>query len=185
MKHSIILAAVISFLVTVASAQVGNDTIQNRINSAHAEKSFTLTFDAAAGTSKLMAVSENFARDEAGRSGILAMNFAIGYIYAGDAMKSEPESFLLTFWVLTKKPQFGSNHSMTVVLREEMLVLGNARYAAKPSQQMEYLNFEISRENVAKIAGQSDVRFHLGDEVFTFTPSQMKLLADLVSITGS
>jgi len=48
---------------------------------------------------------------------------------------------------------------------------------------MEYLNFEISRENLAKIAGQTDVRFQLGDESFTFTRSQMKLLANVILLT--
>jgi hypothetical protein len=48
---------------------------------------------------------------------------------------------------------------------------------------MEYLNFEISRENLARIAGQSELRFMLGDEEFTFTRSQMKLIADLLAIT--
>ncbi|MEO8574851.1 MAG: hypothetical protein ABI481_12865, partial [Pyrinomonadaceae bacterium] len=90
---------------------------------------------------------------------------------------------LLTFWVLSKKPRFGASHSLTVALRDEMLVIGSARYAAKPREQMEYLNFEISRENLMKIAGQTDVHFQLGDEQFTFTRSQMKLFADLLMVT--
>ena len=170
-------------LAITANAQISNDTIQTRIRSLKAEKSITLTFDAAGGTSKLMAVSENFSKDDAGRSGILAMNFAIGHVYAGDAITQEPESFMLTFWVLTRKPRFGSNHAMTVALRDEMLVIGSARYVAKPKQEMEYLNFDISREKLAKIAGGSDVRFMLGDQEFTFTASQMKLFSDLLTIT--
>ena len=174
---------VVIILAITANAQVSNETIQNRIRSQKAEKSISFTFDAAGGTSKLMGVSENFSKDEAGRSGILAMNFAIGYLYAGDAMTQPADPLLLTFWVLTKKPRFGSNHSLTVVLRDEMLVIGSARYAGKPKQEMEYLNFDISRENLAKIAGQSDVRFMLGDQEFTFTKSQLKLLADLLVVT--
>ena len=111
------------------------------------------------------------------------MNFAIGHIYPGDTMVKSPESFLLTFWVMSKKPRFGASHSMTVALRDEMLVIGSARYAAKPREQMEYLNFEMSRENLIKIAGSSEVRFQLGNEEFTFTPSQLKLLADLLVVT--
>ena len=179
-----IAIVVIGFAVSLtANAQISNETIQSRIKSLKAEKTITLTFDAAGGTSKLMAVSENFSKDDAGRSGILAMNFAIGHIYAGDAITQMPESFMLTFWVLTKKPRFGSNHAMTVALRDEMLVIGSARYVAKPKQEMEYLNFDISREKLAKIAGGSDVRFMLGDQEFTFTPEQMKLFADLLMIT--
>ena len=157
--------------------------MQSRIRSAHAEKTITLTHDAASNTTKIMGVSENFSKDEASRSGLLAMNFAMGVIYPADNIVASPESFLLTFWVMAKKPRFGSNHSMTVSLRDEMLVIGSARYAGKPREQMEYLNFEISRENLLKIAGQSDVRFQLGDEQFTFTKSQMKLIGDMLMVT--
>lgn len=160
-----------------------NETLQTRIRSARAEKHVTLTFDAAAGASKLMAVSENFSKEESSRSGIMAMNFAVGYVFVGDALTAEPESFLLTFWVLTKKPRFGSNHSMTIELRDEMLVIGSARYAARPREQMEYLNFEVSRASLTKIARATDVKFMLGNEEFTFTAGQMKLFADLITIT--
>ena len=184
MKRLIPIAAVFVLLTVAISAQeISNDTVQTRINSLDAEKSIALTFDEAAKTTKIMAVSENFSRDEAGRSGILAMNFAVGIIYPGNSITKSPASFLLTFWVLSKKPRFGANHSLAVSLREEILVIGSARYAGKPREQMEYLNFEISREALIMIAGQTDVRFHLGDEEFTFTRSQMKLLADLLTIS--
>ena len=48
---------------------------------------------------------------------------------------------------------------------------------------MEYLNFEISRTNLAKIAAESDVRLKLGDREFSFTRSQMKLFADVLVVT--
>ena len=178
-----IIAALIVLTVAVSAQEISNDALQNRINSLNAEKSIALTFDDAGKTTKIMAVSENFSKDEAGRSGVLAMNFAIGLIYPGSSITKSPESFLLTFWVLSKKPRFGANHSLAVSLREEILVIGSARYAGKPREQMEYLNFEISREALTKIAGQTDVRFHLGDQEFTFTRSQMKLLADLLTTT--
>jgi hypothetical protein len=91
---------------------------------------------------------------------------------------------LFTFWVLSKKPRFGAGHDLTVVLPEEMLVIGSGRYVARPRDQIEYLNFEISRENMTKIATQSEPRFKLGDHDFTFTRSQMKLLADLLIVTA-
>lgn len=183
MKRVITITTAILVLSINILSQVSNETLQERIRSAQADKSITLTYDAAGKTSKLMAVSDNFSKDEAGRSGLLAMNFAIGHIYAGDALTAEPEQFLLTFWVLSKKPRFGASHSMTVTLADEMLVVGNARYVAKPQQQMEYLNFEVSRENLSKIARGTEVRFMLGDHEFTFTRSQMKLLGDLLMIT--
>ena len=73
---------------------------------------------------------------------------------------------------------------MTVVLPEEMLVIGSGRYVSKPRDEMEYLNFEVSRENLMKIASQTETRFKLGDHDFTFTRSQMKLLADLLTVTA-
>jgi hypothetical protein len=183
MKFPASVAVVLLSLTFAISAQTSNDTMQARINSLSAGKAITITFDSASGTSKIMAISENFSKDDASRAGLLAMNFAIGHIYPGDSIVKSPDTYLLTFWVMSKKPRFGASHAMTVVLRDEMLVIGSARYAAKPREQMEYLNFEISRENLMKIAGQTEVRFQLGDEEFTFTKSQMKLLADLLVVT--
>ena len=184
MKHSFSIVVVFFALAISASSQdLTNDLIQARIRTAQAGKQITLTHDAAGQTTKLMAVSDNFSKDEASRAGILAMNFAVGFFYPGDSMVRSPESFQLTFWVMSKKPRFSANHSMTAVMPDEMLVIGSARYVAKPREQMEYLNFEVSRENLAKIAGQSEVRFMLGDEEFTFTHSQMKLLADVLAVT--
>jgi hypothetical protein len=177
------VAIAILSLAFALSAQSSNAQFQARIQQLNAGKTITLTYDATSQTSKIMAVSENFSKDDTSKAGLLAMNFAIGHIYPGDSMVKSPESFLLTFWVMSKKPRFGANHSMTVALRDEMLVIGSARYAAKPREQMEYLNFEVSRENLSKIANQSDVRIQLGDEEFTLTPSQLKLLADLLVVT--
>ena len=184
MKRLIALCAATLFLTLTSSAQsLTNDTIRDRIRTQNAENGITLSYDDASKMSKIMAVSENFSKDDASRSGILAMNFAAGLFYPGDNYVKPPESFLLTFWVLSKKPRFGASHALTVTVRDEVLVIG-ARYSAKPREQMEYLNFEISRENLTKIAGQSDVRFQLGDQEFSFTKSQMKLMADLLVITS-
>lgn len=183
MKRLIFVAAFVTLFSFSATAQVTNETLQARIRAVGAEKSITLTFDPAGKTSKIMAVSDNFSKSDASRAGLLAMNFAMGIIYAGDTLERSPETFLLTFWVMSKKPRFGENHSMTAALKDEMLVIGSARYAAKPREQMEYLNFELSRASLAKIAAEANVRFQLGNEEFTFTPSQMKLFADLVTVT--
>ena len=185
MKNLLAAIVVLPILVAAIQAQsLTNTTIKERIRAARAEKDITLTYDPQGKTSKLMAVASNFANSEARRSGLLAMNFAVGYIYSGDELRSVPSSFLFTFWVLTKKPQFSEEHAMTVVLPDEMLVIGSGRYASKPSEQVEYLNFEISRESLMKIASQTEVGFMLGDERFTFTRSQMKLLGDLLTVTS-
>jgi hypothetical protein len=185
MKRLAVLVAILPVLVfSVAAQSLSNETITSRIRAERAEKMITLTFDPASKTSKVMAVSDNFVSSETNRAGLLAMNFAIGFFYPGKELKTSPETFLLTFWVLAKKPRFAAGHDMTAVLPEEMLVIGSGRYVAKPREQLEYLNFEVSRENLTKIATQTETRFKLGDHDFTFTRSQMKLLADLLTVTA-
>jgi len=185
MKHlAAIVVALLVVPLTSAAQSLSNETIKNRIRAEQAEKSLTLTFDATSKMSKLMAVSDNFGSSESSRAGLLAMNFAIGFFYPGEDLVSPPETFLLTFWVMAKKPRFAAAHDMTVVLPEEMLVIGSGRYVAKPREQMEYLNFEVSRESLTKIAMQTEPRFKLGDQDFTFTRNQMKLLADLLTVTS-
>jgi len=80
---------------------------------------------------------------------------------------------------LTKKPRFAANHNLMV----GDIDLGTARYAAKPRENMEYLNFEISRENLSKIALESNVRFQLGEAEFSFSRDQLKILADIVILS--
>lgn len=184
MTRLISITVVFLFAALNVSAQtVSNEVIRERIRSAGGQKMINLAFDSGSNTSKLMAVSDNFSKAESNQAGLLAMNFAIGIVYPGEELVGTPESFLLTFWAMSRKPRFGSNHAMTATLKEEMLVIGSARYASKPAQQMEYLNFEISRENLSKIAAERNVPFQLGDEQFTFTDSQLRLLADVLAIT--
>jgi hypothetical protein len=179
-----LLAIAVLSLSAASNAQSKpNDKIIQQIKLRKAEKTLELSFDQNSNTSKLMAVSENFSSGDAKRAGILAMNFAIGFHYAGPSLTKSPDPILLTFWVLTKKPRFGENHAFTVMTGDEMLVLGNARYAAKTRQDMEYLNFEISRENLRKIAAQSNVRFKLGEAEFHFAPEQLKLFADILAVS--
>jgi hypothetical protein len=183
MKLTLAGLLVATFVFAANAQDLSNATIQQRIRSVKVDNGITLTFDEAGRTSKLMAISDNFAKDETSRAGLLAMNFALGCIYAGDSLSKSPDNFIFTFWVLTRKPRFSENHAMTVALGEEMLVIGSARYVAKSSQQMEYLNFEISRANLAKIAAETNVRFHLGDDVFVFSRSQLKLIAETLAVT--
>ena len=184
MKTSIITLVVVFLLSSTISAQtVSNETLKQRIQSTGASKAITVDFGTESNTTKVMAVSSNFAKDDVSRSGIKAMNFAIGFFYPGNTLAKTPDNYLFTFWVLTERPRFSEDHSFNVTLPDEMLVIGTARYAAKPRENMEYLNFEISRENLTKIASRSDVKFLLGDFEFRFTREQMKLLGDLLVVT--
>lgn len=159
-----------------------NESISKQIKSLRAEKTITLSYDQNSNISKLMAVTDNF--DGAGKIGIQAMNFAIGFMYSGQALSKAPDNILLSFWVLTKKPRFALNHSLLVNGTEGNLDLGVARYAAKPRENMEYLNFEISRENLEKIANEPNARIQLGEADLTFTRSQLKAISDILILSA-
>lgn len=158
-----------------------NESISKQIKTLRAEKTFTLSYDQNSNVSKLMAVTDNF--DGAGRIGVQAMNFAIGFMYSGQALTKAPDNIMLTFWVLTRKPRFAANHSLFVNGGNGNMDLGAARYAAKPRENMEYLNFEISREDLAKIAGESNAQFQLGEAGLTFTRSQLKAISDMLILS--
>lgn len=184
--HKTLFALSAIFLVafTAFGQAKSNDSVSQQIRSARAEKTFTLTYDAAGNASKLMGVAENFDDREANAAGIRAMNFAVGFFYPGREIAKAPERVMLTFWVLTKKPRFAENHRWTLVAGQKTLDLGDARYAAKARSDMEYLNFEISRADLTAIARETNVRFRLGEYEFTFTRAQLKALADLLSISA-
>jgi hypothetical protein len=182
-KTLLALSALLLFSFSICGQSKSNETISHQIRRAHAEKSFTLSFDASANMSKLMGVSENFSDNDANAAGVRAMNFAVGFFYQGQSLAKAPDRIMLTFWVLTKKPRFAENHHWTVFTGQETLELGEARYAAKARNDMEYLNFEISRADLAKIARESSIRFRLGEFEFSFTRQQLKNLADLLILS--
>lgn len=184
MKKSFFTILSILSLSLFATAQSkSNNAISNQIKALRAEKTFTLTYDESGKTSKLMVVAENFSNREAGKAGIQAMNFAIGFFYPGEELTNAPDPIMLTFWVLTKKPRFSQDHSLMVTLGGENLVIGVARYVSKPREDMEYLNFQITREQLGKIAMQSNVGFRLGSEEFTFTKEHLRDFANLLLIS--
>jgi hypothetical protein len=183
MKILIVLSSVLLFSVSFAAQTKTNDAIAGQLREIRASRSLTLTYDQPSNTSKVMGVADNFASGEADDAGIQAMNFAIGFYYPGDSLKRSPDPIMLTFWVLSKKPRFTVEHDLTIFGDQDIMTLGTARYVSKPRTNMEYLNFEISREDLTKIAGRTEVKFRLGDAEFTFTRSQLKLLADMLIVS--
>lgn len=142
-----------------------------------------LSFDAGSNSSKLMAVSENFSESEANKSGIMAMNFATGFFYSGQALTKAPDPIQFTFWVLSKKPRFSESQKMIVTAGGETIDMGDARYVFRARDNMEYLNFMLTREQLGKIAKNSNVRIKLGNHDFTFTREHLKILADLLLVS--
>ena len=175
---SLILAAALSI-----SAQRSNEAINSQIKSLKADKQITLSYDSSDNTTKIMVIGDNVADTEAKAAGIQAMNFGMAFYYPGKALAAAPETINLTFWVLSKKPKFAVAHTWKTNLGTEILDLGDARYSPKASENMEYLNFKITRSDLAKIAAGSNVKFQLGNAAFTFTPSQLSTFKSLIAIT--
>lgn len=171
-------------LAVSASAQKTNDVIQKQIRSLKADKMIELSFDG--GASKIFAHAENFSDAEARAAHVEAMNFGMAYFYPGTTLSMPPETINLTFWVLTKKPQFGNDTKWIVTLPGETLDLGVVpQYTSKPGNKMEYLNFTIKRSDLAKIAAASGVKFKLGKADLTFTPGHLQMFRDILAISDT
>lgn len=184
MKRYLSTAVTTLLLFVSASAQSkSNDAIAKQIKKLNIEKNITVSYDG--NTSKVMAVAENFADRDASRVGIRAMNFAMGFFYAGDALKESPDPILLAFWILSKKPRFAGVHSVTILVGGETLVFDNIRYAAKAREDVEYINCKISRSDLAKIINGQDVRVRIGDAEFKFLPPQIRLMSDVLQISDT
>lgn len=185
MKTIFSIAAVILLSSALAPAQKTNDTISTQLKSLKADKNITLSYDAGSDSSKIMVRADNFDDKETSKAGLQAMNFGMAFFYQGKSLAAPPETINLTFWVLTKKPQFAAANNWTVTLAKETLDLGAARYSAKPGEKMEYLNFKISRTDLAKIAAGTSVKFKLGTADFTFTPEHLTIFKNLLAISDS
>jgi hypothetical protein len=184
MRSVTFIAIAILFVTASADAQSKpNDAIARQLKTLGAESSITLTHDNGSNMSKLMAVSENFSDAEAKSADVRAMNFAVGFFYPGETLEKSPDPILLTFWVLAKQNRFGNGHALVVQIDGETLDIGDSRYVARPRDNMEYLNFNLTRDVLAKIARGSSVKFTLGGAGFTFSKEQQRMLANLLSLS--
>jgi hypothetical protein len=184
MKTLSLAVLAVVFLSLNLNAQTKTNTdIEQQMRTLGAEKNIELTFDSGSNMSKLMAVSENFSDAEVSRANVRAMNFAIGFFYPGQTLERAPDPILLTFWVLSKKPQFGADHFMTLFIADETIEIGDSRYVARARDNMEYLNFNLSRDVLMKIAKNSNVRFRLGTAEFKFTSGQLRMIANLMLLS--
>ena len=181
MNKLILITLALASAFTV-SAQKSNDAIQKQIKSLKAEKQIMLTYDSGGSSTKIMAISDNFADSETKAAGIQAMNFAMAFNYAGSTLAAAPETIDLAFWVLAKKPVFPATHGWKAMIGTEILDLGDARYGAKARENMEYLNFKLKREDLTKIANSTG-KFTLGTSNFTFTASQLTLLKNVIAVS--
>lgn len=179
MKTSLLFVIFCAVFSLSAAAQAkSNDAISRQIRSMNSQKTIELLYDQGSNVSKIKAVTENF--PDAGRAGVQAMNMAVGFMYVGQEIVKAPDNILLSFWVLSKKPRFAAGHNLVLNGGRD---LGPARYVAKPRQDMEYLNFEVSRADLETMASAAGARFRLGDLELTFTAAQQKAFADLLTLS--
>lgn len=185
--HRLISIGVVFLLVPVlvfAQAKT-NETVARQIKNLGAEKTITLTFDDRSNTSKIMAVTDNFSDKDVNPAGVQAMNFAMGFFYPGNVLQKSPDKILLSIWVLTKKPRFAENRKLVVEMGSKAIDLGDARYAAKARENLEYLNFEITFHDLGSIAASGSVAFRIGAMRFSVTPEQLKVVKNLVRIADT
>ena len=70
-----------------------------------------------------------------------------------------------------------------VALPGGTLDLGVPQYTSKPGNKMEYLNFVIKREDLAKIAAVPTPKFKLGKADLTFTSGQIQMFRNMLAIS--
>ena len=182
MKFTFSVAALLLVSSCAFAQSKTNDALTRQVRALRAEKSITVSYDAGGNSSKIMAVTENFSDREAHDAGLLAINFAMAFFYGGNELKSSPEELHFAFWAMGKKPRFAEAHGLKVTFGGETVDLGDSRYAAKPREDMEYLNFLLSRENLAKLA-QPGARIQLGNYLFTITQQQAATIRNLLAIS--
>lgn len=167
---------------TFAQAK-SSDAIKSQIKTLGVEKTFSLNFDRPSNISKLLAFGEDFGRDQAHANGVSGLSFGMTFYFPGTELTAAPDSFVTTFWAQDKNRKFADAHHLTVTIDGgETLDLGDARYANK-GEGTEYLNFNIQREHLAKIARGKDVRLKIGSAEFRFKPEHLKMFASLLAIS--
>lgn len=165
--------------LSVNAQSKANSAIDNQLRSAGANA--TVRFDANSGVTTIKAVADNFTAADTKQAGVKAMNFAVGTLYAGDHLDRSVDPLTLSFWIMSGgKPRFGEDHSLVAVSGSERTDLGAGRYTFR-RDGMEYLNFNLSRDSIAKFAEASV--WIIGGKNFTPTASQKKLLKDVLSAT--
>jgi hypothetical protein len=176
------------FLLFLAPASLpaqtrSNDSIRDKINQLGAAKHIVVEYNAGSNVTTIRAVAENFAEAETKAAGARAMNFAVGMMYVGKELKNASEPFKMAFWVNAPKPAFAQGQPIQIYAGESLFEIRDARHIRRERDSMEYLNFQLTREQLKTIALHESGRFYIGRHPFTFTRSQLRLMADLFLAT--
>jgi len=185
MQKYLLLPLFLLLAVGVSRGQLKNrDDINKQIKELKAEKSIFFEYEPARSSeAKIIAAGKEFSEAERKRAGVESMNFGLAFFFPCCAFKVAPQEILFTFRVESKKPRFAASHVWTATVGSETIDFGEARYAARAKDNMEYLNFKISRANLEKIARGTDVKFKLGETELNFTPEHLQLFANFLKVS--
>jgi len=182
-KISLILFFTILSTVNIFAQTKTSEAIEKQIKNLRLAQT-KLTYNPESNVSKIMVIADDFGFEQAKAAKVQAFSFGMAFFYQGKSLTAAPGEINFTFWVKTDKPRFAENHHLTVFAGTETLDLGDARYAAKPNDNMEYLNFKISPEKLAKIGNSPEARLKIGNAEFKFLPSHLKVISGIVKIAN-
>ena len=182
-KISLILFLTILFAINISAQTKTNEAVEKQIKNLRLAQT-KLTYNPESNMSKIMVIADDFGFDQDKAAKVQGFNFGIAFFYQGKVLTAAPSEINLTFWVKTDKPRFAENHHLTVFVGNETLDLGDARYAAKPNENMEYLNFKFSPETLSKIGNSPEARLKIGNSEFKFLPTHLKVISGIVKIAN-
>ena len=90
----------------------------------------------------------------------------------------------MLLWENTREfavPQVARRHGFKIVAGGQTFDLGDGSYAAKPREDMEYLNFSVTREDLSKLVLPGS-RITIGNFQFTLTSSQANTIKNLLAL---
>ncbi|MEQ1763901.1 MAG: hypothetical protein ABL984_12260 [Pyrinomonadaceae bacterium] len=178
MKTILTVTFALVLSVSLHAQSKTNTAIEQQLRSSGTNA--TVHFDPNSKVTTLKGVAENFSDPDTKRAGVRAMNFGVGALYSGDKIDRSIDPLTLSFWILSGKPRFGEDQTLVVVTGSDRTHLGAGRYVAR-RDGMEYINFNLTRDQFSKIAGAES--FVLGGKQFTPTGSQKKLLREILAAT--
>jgi hypothetical protein len=178
MKTFLVITFAIALSASLNAQSKSNSAIEQQLRSSGANA--TVHFDENSTVTTLKGVAENFSDADTKRSGAKAMNFAVGALYAGDKIERSVDPLTLSFWVMSGGKARFSESQMLSAVGAETTDLGSGRYTFR-RDGMEYINFNLSRDQIAKLANATT--WNLGGKQFTPTSPQRRLLRAILAVT--
>lgn len=175
------LMILMSAIAAFAQSKTG-EAIAKQLKTLKADKIYSLNYDKNSDASKIYGFSEDFGKEANKRNAVESFRFGLAFFFLGQELKTAPTEYTLTFQAGTKKAKFAEAHALKFTIDNEVLDLGEARYANK-NQGIEYLNFKLTREQLGKLAKGKNVSLKIGSAEYTLAPANLKMFADLFALS--